>query len=169
MDTEVRRLIDQAAVCDTLYRFAAGIDQRDWALYRSVFTDEIELDYSSYRAGNAGLVAAGHWVERARTLFTGLDASQHTLTNPRVSVAGDTATCDIYVQAEHFLLGAEGDHWWTIGGWYSDRLVREGTGWKIRGKKLTVAWTRGNRGIMALAAQRGAERLRDSRSAPPPG
>src|SRR5579862_4076426 len=158
MDAELRRLIDQAAVCDTLYRFAAGIDRRDWGLYRSVFTDEIELDYSSYRPGNAGPMAADAWVARARQLFTGLDASQHCLYNPRVSVAGDTASCEIYVRAEHILHdvpgspGSPGGDWWTLGGWYSDRLVRAGDGWKIRGKKLTVAWSRGNRDIMAVAA-----------------
>jgi hypothetical protein len=167
MDAELRRLTDTAAVCDTLYRFAAGIDQRDWALYRSVFTDEIELDYGSYRAENVGLVAADTWVERARLLFTGLDASQHSLFNPRVIVDGDTARCDIYVQAEHFLHNSQGDNWWSIGGWYSDRLVRAGGGWKIRGKKLTVAWSRGNRGIMALAVERGTERLKGSSKSSP--
>ena len=169
MDAGLRRLTDQAAVCDTLYRFAAGIDRRDWRLYRSVFTDEIELDYGSYRAGNTGPMAADAWVDRARLLFTGLDASQHCLYNPRVSVAGDTASCEIYVQAEHVLRDCPDGDWWTLGGWYSDRLVRAGDGWKIRGKKLTVAWTRGNRGIMALAAERGAERLRDPSSGRPPG
>ena len=162
MDAELRRLVDEAAVCDTLYRFAAGIDRRDWALYRSVFTDEIDLDYSSYRAGNAGPVAADAWVERARRLFTGLAASQHSLFNPRVTVDGDTARCEIYVQAEHVLDDDGGDGWWTIGGWYSDRLVRAGRGWKIHGKKLTVAWSRGDRGIMAIAAERAAGRLTGS-------
>ena len=88
MDAQIRRLIDTAAVCDTLYQFAAGIDQRNWTLYRSVFTDEIELDYSSYRTENIGLLTADAWVERARRLFTGLDASQHSLFNPRVTIAG---------------------------------------------------------------------------------
>jgi hypothetical protein len=169
MEAGLQRLADQAAVCDTLYRFAAGIDQRDWRLYRSVFTDEIELDYGSYRAENVGPTAADAWVDRARLLFTGLDASQHSLYNPRVSVDGDTASCEIYVQAEHFLHNSEGDDWWSLGGWYSDRLVRAGDGWKIRGKKLTVAWSRGNRGIMALAVVRGAERLKDPSSGRPPG
>ena len=35
---------DELGVCRTLYRFAAAIDQRDWDAYRSVFTDEIDLD-----------------------------------------------------------------------------------------------------------------------------
>jgi hypothetical protein len=156
---ELRALVDQAAVCTTMYRFAAGIDMRDWPLYRSVFTDEIDLDYGSYRAESVGRFAADAWVDRAKILFTGLDASQHCLYNPRVTVDGDTALCEVYVQAEHFLQNPYGDDWWTLGGHYTDGLVRTDTGWKIQIKKLTMMWSRGNRGIMTLAAERGAERL----------
>ena len=93
---------DELAVCRTLYRFAAAIDQRDWDAYRSVFTDEIDLDYSSYRAGDVGRVRADDWVDRAKALFPGLDASQHCLYNPLVTVTDDTADISIYLQAEHF-------------------------------------------------------------------
>ena len=92
---------DELAVCRTLYDFAAAIDTRDWDLYRSVFTDEIDLDYSSYRPGSAGRIRADDWVERGRVLFTGLDASQHCLFNPRVTVNGSAAEVFVYIRAEH--------------------------------------------------------------------
>src|SRR6266516_3450983 len=95
---------DELAVCRTLYQFAAAIDRRDWALYRSVFTDEIDLDYSSYRAESVGRFRADDWVARASVLFAGLDASQHCLYNPLVEVVGEMATISVYVQAEHFLV-----------------------------------------------------------------
>jgi len=60
---------DELAVCRTLYRFAAAVDLRDWTAYRDVFTDEIDLDYSSYRPGSAGRFRADDWVERGRTPF----------------------------------------------------------------------------------------------------
>jgi hypothetical protein len=145
---------DELAVCRTLYRFAAAIDQRDWDAYRSVFTDEIDLDYSSYRAGDVGRVRADDWVDRAKALFPGLDASQHCLNNPLVTVTDDTADISIYVQAEHFLTNADGDNWFTLGGYYSDRLVRYGSDWRISGKKLVVTWNRGNRSVLTLAAAR---------------
>jgi hypothetical protein len=56
---------DELAVCRTLCRFAAAVDLRDWTAYRDVFTDEIDLDYSSYRPGSAGRFRADDWVERA--------------------------------------------------------------------------------------------------------
>jgi SnoaL-like domain len=150
---------DEWAVCRTLYRFAMGIDTRDWELYRSVFTDQIELDYSSYRSGSVGPMRAYDWVARGSVLFTGLDASQHCLYNPLVTVAGDVAHITMYVQAEHFLTNADGDNWFTLGGYYSDRLVREEAGWRISHKKLVVTWNRGNRNVLTQAAERGRQRL----------
>ena len=157
MPTDVADLVDQAEICRTLYQFAAGIDMRDWDLYRSVFTEEIDVDYSSYRAGSAARMTADAWVARAKALFTGLEASQHCLYNPRIDIDADSAVCQIYVQAEHFLTNDLGDNSFTLGGYYTDRLMRTGGGWKIAAKKLTVTWNRGNRHVLALAVERAAQ------------
>ncbi len=52
---------DRAAALDVLARFAHGIDGREWVLYRSVFTDEIDVDYESYRPGSSGRIPADAW------------------------------------------------------------------------------------------------------------
>jgi SnoaL-like domain len=104
--------------------------------------------------GNVGRVSADDWVARAKGLFPGLDASQHCLYNPLVTVDGDSAEISIYVQAEHFLTNSEGDNWFTLGGHYADRLVRVDGDWRICGKKLVVTWNRGTRHVLILAAQR---------------
>ena len=39
---------DHQAVCETVYAYATGIDTRDWALYRSIFADEVTIDFTSY-------------------------------------------------------------------------------------------------------------------------
>jgi SnoaL-like domain len=154
MADDASNVAEELAVCRTLYQFAAGIDTRDWPLYRSVFADEFDLDYSSYRPGSVGRMRADDWIQRATGLFPGLDASQHCLYNPLLDVTGDTARITIYVQAEHFLTNAYGDNWFTLGGYYDDRLVRTDAGWKITAKKLVVTWNRGNRHILTLAAER---------------
>ncbi len=90
MPSGVADLVDQAEVCRTLYQFAAGIDMRDWDLYRSVFTEEIDVDYSSYRPGSAARMTADAWVARAKALFTGLDASQSIACTTRASISTPT-------------------------------------------------------------------------------
>jgi hypothetical protein len=158
---------DYCRIQQTFSAFAAGIDLRDWRLYRSVFTDEIDVDYSSYRAGSTGRMAADDWVARARGLFPGLQASQHFLSNlfvpaaPTVSAAkgeGRSVECRMYVRAEHVLANDDGDDRFTIGGYYTDRLVQaaDQEDWRIAAVRLTVLWNSGNRHVLALASERAA-------------
>ncbi|PXW35996.1 UNVERIFIED_CONTAM: SnoaL-like protein [Williamsia faeni] len=140
-------------------RFARGIDLRDWELYRSVFTEEIEIDYSSYRPGNAGPFKADDWVQRGRMLFPGLTASQHFLSNLDITVDGDRGTVISYVRAEHVLPNTAGDAMFTIGGYYTDSVVRVDGEWKICRKQLTVLWNSGNPQVLTMARERAAALL----------
>ena len=58
---------DRVALSDLLFGFALAIDTRDWVAYRNVFTDRIDLDYSSYRPGSAGPISAASPVGRVPT------------------------------------------------------------------------------------------------------
>lgn len=142
-------------VTRTLYDFAFGIDSRDYDLFRSVFTDRVELDYSSYHGGPARTMDADDWVAACASLFDGLQATQHSMSNPVVDLDGDRARCRMYMQAVHVLPNPDGDAEFTIGGYYDDRLVRTGdgrrSGWRIEAVQLTVWWRRGNPDIMRLA------------------
>ena len=143
---------DHLAVCDVLYRFAEGIDLRDFELYRSVFTDEIEVDYSSHRPGSAGRMRADDWVERARRRFTALDATQHVMSNPRVSVDGNTAICSMYVVAHHHHRHAGRADSYTLGGRYVDLLTRTDGRWRISRLALQVWWSEGNPALVGLTS-----------------
>jgi hypothetical protein len=156
---------DLLRLCDLRYRYAAGIDTRDWSLHRSIFTDEIEVDFSSYSGRPPARLSADDWVRGLQPLFTGLAASQHTMTNPRAVVTGDVATLQMYVQAEHVLDHDEPDSWFTLGGRYDDRMVRTEAGWRIESVTLTILWRRGRADIMDLAIERGKAAL----GAPPGG
>jgi len=150
-------------VAQTVYAFAYGIDDRDWGAHRSVFVgpdDEITFDYESYNDRPAIRMNADSWLDAVTPLFIGLDATQHTMSNPIVEIEpGDRAArCRVYMQAAHFLwAGDVAEPEFTIGGYYDDHLVLdEGGNWKIDAVKLTVWWRRGNEEIMELARQRSA-------------
>ena len=143
-------------VAEVVYAYATGIDTRDWRLYRAIFTDEVEIDFSSWDGSPARRMRADDWVAGVQPLFHGLDATQHSMTNPRVSLDGERATCVMYMQAAHFLANREGDAEFTIGGYYTDQLVKTPAGWRLCGVNLTVLWSRGNKHVMALALQRSA-------------
>lgn len=141
------------------YEYALGIDTRDWGLLRSIFTDEIEMDFSSYSGQPGAKVLADDWVNGVKVLFTGLDATQHVMTNPIVDVDGDRGRLRMYMKAEHFLLNDSGSDDFALGGYYEDRLVKVAGEWKIEAVTLTLLWNRGNRHIMALATDIGRNRL----------
>lgn len=152
---------DVTEICDLRYRYAMGIDTRDWALHRSIFTDDIVMDFSSYngRPASGAPVRADDWVSGLKPLFHGLAATQHTMTNPQVSINGDAAQLRMYMQAEHFLDFDDPTAWFTIGGYYTDDVVRTPQGWRCRGVTLTVFWRRGRADIMPVAVSRGSTAL----------
>jgi hypothetical protein len=36
-------LVDREQIKETIYRYAIGIDTHDWKLFRSIFTDKIDI------------------------------------------------------------------------------------------------------------------------------
>jgi hypothetical protein len=148
---------DRAQISDLVIGYATGLDRRDWSLYRSIFTDEIEMDFVSVGI-RAGSYAADKWVRDAKRLFDGFEATQHTSTNHVITLCGDTATCVSNMQAEHFVASEEGlapgAERWTIGGYYTNELLRTPEGWRLRGITLTVTWSTGNPEVSAIALRR---------------
>jgi hypothetical protein len=141
------------------YQYALGIDTRDFDLLRSIFTDEITMDFEDYSGQPASTMPTDEWVAGCRILFTGLDATQHVMTNPIVQVDGDRATCRMYMKAEHFFQNDQGNVDFALGGYYTDTLEKVGGKWLINGVTLKLFWNRGNRHIMAMAAEKGAKIL----------
>ena len=153
-DTHLRKLIDQAAISDVICNYAAGIDMRDWALFRSCFADEIEADFRTL--GDMGLFhgPAEEWVDTVRGFIDGLDATQHLMGNIQVEVDGERAIARSYVQAQHVLATNMGDSQYIIAGHYRHELIRTGKGWRSQRYSLTVQWTSGNRHLLQLASER---------------
>lgn len=149
-------MTDHRMICEQVYRYALGLDTRNWPLYRSIFTDEIDADFSSYHGRPAVHMRADDWVASARKLFAGFAATQHTMSNPIVEVDGDRAVCTMYMQAVHSVEPGDDAAWFTMAGYYSDTLVRSGGGWLLDGVTLNILWLRGDRSIMKTAAVRGA-------------
>jgi hypothetical protein len=146
---------DRLNVAETVYRYAYGVDTRDFALYRSIFADRVAFDFTSFQGGEPAVMDADEWVVGVRHLFVRLAATQHIMTNPLVSVDGDAARCRMYVQAHHVYDAEDAESWYTIGGFYDDTLVRSADGplgWLLTGVTLTVLWRRGDPQIMARAA-----------------
>ena len=150
---------DYNQIVNRRYDYALGIDTRDFDLLRSIFTENITMDFEDYSGQPVATMKADDWVAGCKVLFTGLDATQHVMTNPRVDIQGDRATLKMYMKAEHFLMNDQGNADFALGGYYTDELIRDNGEWLISAVTLKLFWNRGNRHIMTQAADIGAARL----------
>jgi ketosteroid isomerase-like protein len=126
MSTELRQLIDKAAIREVIDRYWAGEDRNDVDLVLSAFTGDAV--YGRLR-GHDGI----------RTAMAGLGAyagMHHVVSSQLIEVDGDTA------RADTMALGfcrtrddGEGARILVRGLRYLDDLVRTDGGWKIRHRR----------------------------------
>jgi len=147
-------LEEKAAIQALILNYAWGIDSRNWTLFRSIFADEVEIDFSSFNGSPGSKMSADNWVAGCEMMLPGFDATQHVFTNFMIDVKDDTATAIVYMKAEHFIANSLGDNSHTLGGHYTHQLKRSQDRWKIHATTLTVTWSRGNRQVYELARQR---------------
>jgi hypothetical protein len=107
MPLTLETLVARAEVSEVVYRYATGIDRRDWALYRSIFADEVDIDFTTWSGGEPRRLAADAWVANVRDGPSGFDATQHMSSNQVHTIEGDKATCVSYMVARHRPKGAE--------------------------------------------------------------
>ena len=142
------------------YEYAQGIDTRDFKLLRSIFTQDITMDFEDYSGQPCSSLKADDWVAGCRVLFTGLDSTQHVMSNPIVDIDGERAQCRMYMKAEHFLQNNQGSPDFALGGYYIDQLEKVNGKWLINTVTLKILWNRGNRHIMSMASALGARKLK---------
>ncbi len=151
-------LIDRAEIVETVHCYATGIDRCDWTLYRSIFADVVDFDFSSWSGAPGAPLAADDWVARVGETLSAFDSTQHLLSNHRITLDGGEATCVTYMIALHHLVTGDLREMHAIGGFYTNRLKRTSEGWRIAACTLTVTWEMGDRGLFSRAAERGVRR-----------
>jgi 3-phenylpropionate/cinnamic acid dioxygenase small subunit len=121
------------AVADVLVRYATGIDRRDWALFRTCFTDDCDADYGDIGRWH-GVDEITEWMTRTH------DPCGHTLhriTNITVGVAAHgRVEARSYVDA--LVLGADNRSGVRGAGFYDDELVDEDGRWRIARRRFTM-------------------------------
>jgi hypothetical protein len=81
--------MDELSIAALLNRYARAVDTKDWELYRTVFTDDAYIDYSS-----AGVIAGSRdevadWLCQG---FAAIPMPMHYITNIESDIDGDTAS-----------------------------------------------------------------------------
>ena len=122
---------DRQDISDLLVRYATGIDRRDWALFRTVFTGDCELDYGEIGAWK-GVDAVTEFMEQ---VHAPAGYTMHRLSNQAITVDGDKAEARTYIDGL-IMFGDNTSGVNTIG-FYDDEIVRTEEGWRIARRRYT--------------------------------
>ena len=127
---------DQLAVAAVMHRYARTVDNHDFPSLRTCFTDRCTL--AGYPPPAPEVVEGGDAiVEYISGQLGKYGRTQHLLGQIEVTVDGDTAYAESYVQAFHLL--ADDDttmvHLW---GSYHDWFVRAGEAWVIDKHRIDI-------------------------------
>jgi 3-phenylpropionate/cinnamic acid dioxygenase small subunit len=122
---------DRQDISELLVRYATGIDRRDWPLFRTVFTDDCELDYGEIGTWQ-GVDAVTEFMDKTHAMA---GHTLHRLTNQVIAVDGDNATARTYIDAVIMF----GDNQAGVNAWgfYDDDVVRTADGWRIARRRFT--------------------------------
>jgi 3-phenylpropionate/cinnamic acid dioxygenase small subunit len=122
---------DRQDIFDLLVRYATGIDRRDWPLFRTVFTQDCELDYGAIGTWN-GLDAVAEFMEQVHAMA---GHTLHRLTNQAITVDGDKAEARTYIDG--LIMMADNTSGVNALGYYDDDIVRTADGWRIARRRYT--------------------------------
>jgi hypothetical protein len=158
--------MDLSSAPEVVYRYASGIDERDWVRYRTCFADRCWFDFSSFMGTPASELTGDDWVARVRSVNGNFDATQHQMTNITTRAAGENqAEVRVELRAQHWFSPesmaafgqADAVNWCELGGHYNGTLRWVDHQWRIAVWGLTVRWRLGNMGVFALAVARGQQ------------
>nr|WP_237573511.1 nuclear transport factor 2 family protein [Mycolicibacterium lacusdiani] len=127
---------DDGEITALLYRYARAVDTKDWELYRSVFTDDARVDYSS-----AGAVVGtrDEVIDWFAANFAVIPWSMHYVTNVEIlDRTADSATVRAMFYNPMQLPGMAAMS--SCGGYYHHELVRTPDGWRSRSLREENVW-----------------------------
>ena len=132
MTTQALPSDTKSDIIDVLTRYATSIDQRDWMLFRTCFSDDCEVDYGPIGTWN-GADQVTTWMEESRRA---LGRTLHRLNNIVVTVNEHSAIARTYVDA--ILMSPDSSTGHRAAGVYDDEFVATDTGWKIKRRHFTM-------------------------------
>ncbi|MDR7291068.1 3-phenylpropionate/cinnamic acid dioxygenase small subunit [Mycolicibacterium senegalense] len=119
-----------------MYRYARAVDSKDWELYRSVFTEDARIDYSS-----AGAVVGTRddVVEWFAANFGVIPWSMHYITNIEI-LESDAETATVRAMFYNPMQLPGMPEMSACGGYYHHELVRTADGWRSRSLREENVW-----------------------------
>ena len=132
---DIQRVSDELEIASVLNRYARAVDGKNWDLWRSLFTEDAVIDYSSVGGVVGDREEVSDWLERGLAL---MPMTQHFISNIEADIDGDTATVRAMFYNPMLLPGATTTS--ACGGYYHHLMVRSGGGWLSRHLREENLW-----------------------------
>jgi hypothetical protein len=169
IEEKVSFLMDRAEIADAIGCYTYGMDSRNWALFRTCWTDQISLDFTAIELITEPLtnISLDAYIELLKAFFEKMPRSQHLKAPVRYEFDGDKkATVYSMMQGKHWMPNSLGGPMQTVVGYYRDEFVRTKSGWKMCGMKELIYWNEGNGYVLTDNLQRMLLALQQSVSLP---
>lgn len=132
----IHHVDDHLQIQQVLARYARAVDTKDWGLYRSLFTADAQLDYSSAPFGLAG--TRDEIIAWLSTNLAHLPMTMHYITNVEAEIRDDYAT--VHAQFYNPMRFPGFDDLSYCGGYYHHEMVRTVAGWRSRAMTEQNVW-----------------------------
>ncbi len=139
MALTLQEISDRLEIEDVLFRYCYAVDDRNWDLYRKLFTADAVIDDTVTGGVRSGVEEHVTYLTKA---LSKIIISQHAISTMLIEIQGDEASVRTVGSVPMVVdLGAGKRHVFFQGLWYRNRLVRTRDGWKIKELIEEGYWT----------------------------
>lgn len=138
---------DIPQIVNVVNLYAVALDAQRYAMFDQVFTASVQVDFG----GGVVLSDRATLVSAFQAIHAAFSATQHATSGHVVSFGHNEAKCLSYVHARFRRVIDGTDCLFDSTGWYDDRLVESGEGWRIAHRvSRMVSWTGDIRVMQAM-------------------
>jgi hypothetical protein len=133
----VQALLDKQAIMELVFSYSRGVDRKDFALLRTLYTDDGIDDHGGlYRGSASGYI---DWLEQA---MQACEITTHSVQNHLIALHGtDRADGEVYVTAYHRLNDGSGGYSELVEGLrYLDHYEKRNGVWQFKQRTLINDW-----------------------------
>jgi len=136
LTNDIAQISDSLEITALVHRYARAVDGKDWELYRSVFTDDAHIDYSSAGAIAGVRDEVADWLAQG---FAAIPMTMHYITNIEIlGSSADSAKVRAMFYNPMRLPGMTDLSY--CGGYYHHQLVKTADGWRSRELREENLW-----------------------------
>jgi hypothetical protein len=126
----LQEISDHIEIGQVMLRYVKAIDEKNYGLLRTCFTEDADLVY--FLMGQRIAITMKEADGLYKVSLIKCFCTHHVVAPPLIELQGDKAHANSRVTATHVQMHEDGSKTiWKVQGFYEDELVRKPEGWRI--------------------------------------